>query len=234
MPEIIPAIMPDSFLDIEDGVREISGVVPTVQIDVMDGKFVPGTTWPYGDEEFFEKIITQETTLPRWEKVNYEVDLMVSDPEKMAEDWIAAGASRVIIHSESNKDYKDIVRRLYGEYAIPDNPAGIEIALAVPFDSNTSVLEGIEDVVTTVQVMGISPVGVQGSQFQTKAYETIKEFRDTFANITISVDGGVKPHHISELIEAGADRIVMGSAIFGEDSPREALRTIMSDIDMIQ
>ena len=107
---------------------------------------------------------------------------------------------------------------------------GIELMLAVPFDSDPEIVSGVADKIDGIQVMGISPVGVQGSVFKLETIETIKKYRAAYPSLAISVDGGVKPELVQEILDAGADRMVMGSAIYGADDPRDELREIMSSV----
>src|SRR3990167_4611729 len=82
MVEIIPAIMPRSLVDLTEKMSLVKGLVPLVQIDVMDGVFVPEAGWPYtaGGPQEFSKFSDEGEGLPFWEEVDVEVDLMVSDP----------------------------------------------------------------------------------------------------------------------------------------------------------
>jgi len=234
MAEIIPAVMPIEYIDVQDASNQVAGLVSFVQIDVMDGVFVQDRTWPRQNDDVLQSLIEQKRSLPNWERIDYEVDLMVSNPEEVAEQWFSAGAARVIVHSQSSDDYKGIVERLSNTYAMPGNLVSAEVGIAVPFDADVSVLEGIAEYVSVVQVMGISPVGVQGSEFKPRALQTISEFREVYPDLAISVDGGVKPELMGDLISAGVNRIVMGSAIFDTDVPRDELKNILKEVDVIE
>src|SRR3989344_8364619 len=108
--EIIPAIMPKSYDDLVEKMGLFAGVVPIVQLDIMDGKFVPERTWPYplARDPHFDAIVDQEEGMPAWEDVNFEVDLMIENPELMVPKWISAGVSRAIVHVESMGDFEKI------------------------------------------------------------------------------------------------------------------------------
>src|SRR3954470_14008050 len=101
--EIIPALLPKDFNEIEEKITMIVGLAPIVQIDICDGKFVQSTTWPYKRrDENFESIIREERGMPEWEEIDYEFDLMVKDPtEDEARQWLSAGAKRIVFHAES-------------------------------------------------------------------------------------------------------------------------------------
>jgi ribulose-phosphate 3-epimerase len=111
MIEIIPAVMPSSYDDLEDKLAAVAPHVKLVQIDIMDGVFVRSKSWPYlGDTASFEALLHEDAGMPFWEKLDFEVDLMVTHPETVIDDWITAGASRIIIHVESTNKIPDIVK----------------------------------------------------------------------------------------------------------------------------
>lgn len=227
MIEIIPAILPEDIDDLKEKLSLISGIAPLAQIDVCDGKFTPTKTWPYkkGVDESFLKIVTQEEGFPFWDSVDFEVDLMVKHPENIIDDWIAAGAKRLVVHIESTPDPLSLIRKIRQEYEhSSESFHGIEIGVALDIESSN---EEIYDLLNAVgeddefvsqidfaQFMGIENVGYQGEPFDERVIEKIRELRERFPEIIISVDGGVSLENASELIEAGANRLVSGSAIF--------------------
>jgi ribulose-phosphate 3-epimerase len=181
---------------------------------------VPSFTWPYKKKDnTFEQVIREDQGLPGWENVDYEFDLMVDHPEKVVEDWMAAGASRVIIHVEAKGDVAEAVDKLTSK---------IEVGLALNIDTPISVLDdpklGIkEGKVQFIQCMGIDNVGFQHQDFDDKVIDKIKAIKKAFPGILVSVDGGVSLDNATDLIEAGADKLVIGSAIFGSESALSAI-----------
>lgn len=212
--EIIPAILPKTFKEVEEGAESILGLVKSVQVDICDGKFAPNPTWPYKKhDDSFEMIIREEQGLPGWEKLDYEFDLMVSSPEEVVDDWINAGATRLIIHAES-EGVAETVKKLEGR---------IEIGLALNIDTPISAVEQFKDKIKFVQCMGIRKVGFQGQVFDEGVIEKIKEIKANYPELLVSVDGGVSLDNANALIEAGADRLVVGSAIFGSENVIDSL-----------
>ena len=211
MAEIIPAIMPQDYDDLLEKVNLFVEVVPFVQLDIMDGKFVPERTWPYPLERdpHFGMIVDQEEGMPRWEDIDFEIDLMVENPEFMVPKWVMAGARRVIVHVESMKDFETI------RSAVPDGL--IELGLAINTTTPLSVVEPYVDRVDFVQCMGITNIGYQGQAFDERVLGKLRVFRETFPSIVLSVDGGVSLDIAPKLIEAGANRLVSGSAIWQSD-----------------
>ncbi len=213
--EIIPAILPKNFREIAEKIEQIIGLVPIVQIDICDGKYVPTTTWPYWKEdENFKAIINEERGMPEWEKINYEFDLMIKDiSEEEIKKWIMAGAERIILHIESKEDLNSIIDTISGL---------VEIGIAVNMDTSIDKIKKYINKVQYIQVMGIRKAGFQGQNLENASIEKIKEIRKEFPVAIIQVDGGVSIDNAEILKEAGADRLVAGSAIFESENVFEA------------
>lgn len=212
--EIIPAVMPRSLNDLEEHVSRVSGSAPWMQIDVMDGKFVRGKTWPYisFDAKAFE---FEFEGLPNWEEVDYEFDLMVKNPEKEIERFVMIGASRIILHVESTE--------LISEAITLAKEKDLEVGLALNIDTPNDVLEKFIPDIDFVQFMGIATIGLQGEPFDSRVIEKISSFRKKFPDVIISVDGGVSLSNVRALVDAGANRLVSGSAIFKNDDTHGAI-----------
>lgn len=214
--EIIPAILPKDFTEVEEKMGLVQGLTKNVQIDICDGQFVQNATWPYKkQDDSFEKILREEIGLPGWEKTNFEIDLMVNHPEKVIEDWVIAGAQRIIIHAEAKGDVAGAISSLDGR---------VEIGLALAMETSLDLIESYQDKIQCVQLMGIDHIGFQGQHFDEKVIERVREVKSKYPDLSISVDGGVSLETAPLLIEAGANRLVVGSAIFGSDNPIEALQ----------
>lgn len=222
MIEIIPAIMPKNFEDIKDKVGVVRDYVKTVQVDLCDGKFVHKTTWPFNDRDAdsLDDILSEREGMPYWENINYELDLMVIDGITNFESYAKLGAKRIVFHvSENEIDlFVDFFEGL--DMYIRDS---IEIGIAFEVHYDIDRYSKIISMVDFVQCMGIAQIGLQGEPFDLKTLENIKILRDKFFDIIISVDGGVNLKSAQMLIEAGVDRLVVGSAIFADISPIDAI-----------
>lgn len=235
MIEIIPAVIPKNLEDLKDHLDMVVGHVPLVQVDVVDGRFVPSKSWPYhlnGYDDYFKSILAENEGLPFWEKLDYEIDLMVIDPEKDARDWIMAGARRIVIHIESPVDVKDILRRLNKEYdSVKNSLLGVEIGVAINIDTpNEKVYELMDELdqngaplTDFVQFMGIRKIGYQGQIFDNAVLDKIAEFHEKYPGAIISVDGGVGEDNAQKLIDVGVTRLICGSAVFGSNNPLETI-----------
>lgn len=207
MVEIIPAIISKSFEDLKEKIKLVEPYVKWVQIDIMDGKFVPNTSWNRPEELASLKS-----------EVFFEAHLMISEPEKHVEKWIDAGIKRIIFHIEATLNPYAIIQKCrkgkveVGVAINPETPIeGIESLLKSDFNSSVEVR--LQQPIDMVLVMGVTP-GFGGQEFKREVLEKIKALRRSRPHLTIEVDGGMNPATAKKAVEAGANVIVAGSYIF--------------------
>jgi ribulose-phosphate 3-epimerase len=226
MIEIIAAVMPTSTIDLQSKLAEVAGHISVVQIDVMDGKFVKNVSWPYTeDEEYFQGILNEDEGLPYWDQFDFEVDLMVVRPEEVINDWITAGVRRIVVHQESTDNLEKILTDFRTRFPKSEQPDVFdsEIGIAQNIDTPITSIFPFLDRVDFVQLMGIDMIGEQGNQFDERVLDKIRALREYAPETIISVDGGVSFETAPELIAAGVNRLVIGSAIFKSE---DAVATI--------
>ncbi len=221
--------MPKRFSDIEQDIEQVVGVTPIVQIDLCDGIFVPNRTWPfeghgtkdkaYMDDQDMKGLLTEDIGMPAWETVDYELDLMVRDPATILPDLMPIGPKRITVHLASLTNPAEFFAQLDNFYKVQ-----IEIGLAITSESDMDVVASLVPEVSYIQCMGIENVGFQHQEFNTKILDTIRTLRAQFPILPISVDGAVNDETIEGLIEAGATRLVIGSAIWESETPGEMVR----------
>lgn len=239
MVEIIPAILPTDLEDLRDKMAQVSGLTPLVQIDICDGKFVPNKTWPYvkGGMDEFARITAEDEGFPFWNSLDFEIDLMVKKPEEVVDSWVRAGAKRLVLHIESAKNILDTIEKLRAEYGTAkEETFGLEIGVALniqtPNEEVYEILDLLDEegnsIIDFVQFMGIDHVGFQGQEFDDRVLEKISDLRGEYPNIPISVDGGVSFDNASDLISAGATKLISGSAIFESDDVAKAIHDLAS------
>ena len=213
--EIIPAILPKDFADLESHVAKVKGLVPLVQVDICDGQFTPSPSWPYKKHDSnFNAIVKEDRGLPFWEEVEYEFDLMVNDVEDAILDYVAAGASRIVLHAESKGDIAKAIEMLQGK---------VEIGLALNIDTSIDIIEPYKTKIQHIQLMGIDSIGFQGQIFDKKVVKKIKEVKERYPNLLVQIDGGVSLETAPLLKAAGVDRLIIGSAIFEAENVVEAI-----------
>ena len=233
MIDVIPAIIPESFEDLKEKMSEVKGLVKIIQMDVCDGKFVPSKCWPYAnDDGEFQNILKEDDGFPFWQDMDFEADLMIKNPELGgAEDMIKAGAKRIIIHIESSDKILDFVKKLRKEYGYFGEAAvTVEIGIGIGVNTPNAVLDKYlkadidgRTLADFVQFMGIEKIGYQGQEFDERVLIKIKDLRKKFPQAIISVDGGVNFENAHDLVEAGVNRLVSGSALYGSENIKEAI-----------
>ena len=227
--EIVPTVMPTSYKDFIKKIEKVAPFVDTIQIDVMDGKFVPSTSWPYefeADEENnidpdWNKYISQDEGLPEWDLHTYEVDLMVKDQIGEAQKWVSAGVDRVIFHIEAFD--KEMFPEKIKEEILKIKEQGVEISMALIPSTPNSILDNYLDVLDSVQFMGINKIGFQGQDFAPEVLEKISELHAKKPELPISVDGGVSFKTVRDLANVGAVRLASGSTIFKAESAERVI-----------
>lgn len=218
MVEIIPAIMPKSFDDLTEKMGLFAGVVPLVQLDIMDGNFVPARTWPYPKDSHFDAIMREDEGMPEWETLDFEADLMIKNPELYVSKWVLAGARRIIVHVEGVSDFAKIREAV---------PVGmVELGLALNTTTPVSAVEPYLDRVDFVQCMGIARIGFQGEAFDERVLGHLRALRGAHPSLPLSVDGAVNYDTARTLVEAGATRLVSGSAILQSADVSSAVETL--------
>lgn len=219
MIQIIPAVIPGNLIDLRQKVNLVKDYVKWVQIDVMDGDFVSSVSWPYETEDLgeFQNMVSLGERLPFADELSYEIDLMVSNPETEIQKWYMLGVRRFLIHIESVES-SDVLEHIFVKA-----PPGAQIGVALSMGTGVDLLEPILSEVSVVQFMGIDKIGYQGQPFNKKVIDSIKELRKLSKDVIISVDGGVSLSTAPALVEAGAQRLVSGSAIFGSGNIASAI-----------
>lgn len=238
MVEILPAIIPESFEDLQDKMSVVNGLVETVQVDICDGKFVPSKSWPYihDREGEFQKLIHESDGFPFWDSLDFEIHLMVEEPQTVAEDWIRVGAKRIVLHIESSHDILNFVKKLRDEYGYSEGSVfSIEIGIALKMETPINLLDVFltpdasgKTLIDFVQFMGIQKIGFQQQGFDDAVLEKIQDLRKKYPTIPISVDGGVDFENASALVDAGATRLVSGSALYESEDIKEAIEEMQN------
>jgi ribulose-phosphate 3-epimerase len=255
--EIIPALLPEDFEHLAEEIefvrRAAAKTAGYVQIDVVDGFFAPTKTWPYNNLEdvAWKKIITQDEGLPSWDKVDFEIDLLVKDQLGAANDWINAGATRLIGHLEAfDKNFTDdITLETYTEMSQSDDyifdldeqkllaflnlkhEVGVQIVLSLNPSTNAKILDNYLSEIDGVQFMGNDKVGYHGVELDEKVLDKISALREKMPELPIGIDIGVTFKTLVQLAEAGVTRFSSGSVIL--NSP-DTIKTIDDMLEVIQ
>lgn len=213
---LLPSLLAADFsqLDRELDRIEVAGV-DHLHLDIMDGHYVPNISFGPG---LIEKL------RPRT-KLFFDAHLMVEEPDPFLEDFQKAGCDLVTVHLEASTH---IHRTLQAIHAL-----GMKAGLALNPGTSTDGLSYLMDELDLILVMSVNP-GFGGQSFIPSALKKIKDIRQKIdrsgRKIILEVDGGIKKDNVEEVIRAGADWLVAGSAVFSpgktETNAREFLEII--------
>ena len=202
MVKIAPSMLGADFGDMRRAAELVAPESSYLHMDVMDGHFVPNLTMGSDLVKALKGIAP------------LDVHLMITDPCDFIDDFCEAGADIISVHIEANKP-KEALQLIKSK----NIKAGIALNPSTP-------KEAIEDVVSEadmVLVMSVEP-GYCGQSFHENAIDRVKEYREKYPDKLIEVDGGVSTSNSEKLIQAGADILVAGSAVFNSEDPLQTIK----------
>ena len=213
-----PSILSADFARLGENVKEaVAALGPKdyLHIDVMDGLFVPSISFGFPVIKSIRKITN----------ATFDVHLMIEDPIRYIEAFSEAGADLITVHVEACKDVKATLR------AISD--LGLKCGLSINPETPVDQLKNYLPDVDMILLMTVHP-GFGGQAYIDSVTDKIKKLRamvdDSGYDIDIEVDGGIYAHNIRMVIEAGANVIVCGSAVFNGNIT-ENINTLKSVFD---
>ena len=209
---LAPSILSADFARLGEALAQIDeGGAAWVHLDVMDGHFVPNLTI---GPPVIKSLRPQSTRI-------FDAHLMISNPDKYVEAFAAAGCNRITVHYEACTHLDRVVSQIGEAGAL----AGVSLNPHTP----VSVLEDILHKLHLVLIMSVNP-GFGGQKFIPRAVKRIREVaamrqaQGLEKQLLIQVDGGINESTLPQVIEAGADVVVIGSAIFDQSDATAATR----------
>jgi ribulose-phosphate 3-epimerase len=208
--DIAPSILSADFARLGEEIEAVTrGGATILHVDVMDGHFVPNLTVGLP----VVKSIAQGTELP------IDAHLMISEPGRYAQQFVEAGASMVSVHVEADAH----LHRTLASIKAAGAQAGVVLNPATPVESLSEALAFADYVL----VMSVNP-GFGGQKFISTSIDKVRRLRrmidERNLETRIEIDGGIDLQNIASVVEAGAEIIVAGSAIFGADDPAAAVQ----------
>jgi len=204
---VVPAILTDDPTALETMARQAESFTDYVQIDIMDGHFVPSrsVTWE------------QIAGLPG--RLKWEAHLMVMQPEKYLEGFKQAGARRIVFHHEATTSPHEVISGVRN--------LGLEVGLAVNPETPVSAIAPCINEVDSILLLTVTP-GFYGSKFIPEVMDKVAELRSIRSGIEIGVDGGIKESNIREIASAGVDYVCVGCAVFLQPDPAGSYHHLQS------
>lgn len=210
MIKLAPSILSADFAKLLEDVRKVeSAGCEYLHIDVMDGHFVPNIT--------LGPLVVKSL---KKENINmvFDAHLMIENPDQYIEEFVKAGCDIITVHQEACVHLHRTIQNIKSHGI----KAGVVLNPATPVDTIKHVLPDLD----MVLLMSVNP-GFGGQSFIPCVLDKTKELKAIIdsqgLNIDIEVDGGISPKNVAEVVQAGANVIVAGSAIFGSDDIQETV-----------
>lgn len=217
--ELSPSMLSADFTKLGEQIQEIENAgVKWLHIDVMDGAFVPSIS-------FGMPVIA---SIRKQTNLFFDVHLMIEEPGRYIQDFKKSGADMLTIHVEACKHLDSTLRLI--------KAAGMKVGVALNPATPLCTLEHVLNLVDMVLIMTVNP-GFGGQKYITNCTEKVRKLRQMITeaglDVDIQVDGGVNAATISNVLEAGANIIVAGSAVFGDHIPERVkeLQDIMKQYE---
>jgi ribulose-phosphate 3-epimerase len=204
---VIPAILTEEADVFNKMVRQAVDYTDYVQVDIMDGQFVPS------------RSITWEQIKAMPAGLKWEVHLMVKNPEVYLADYKKTGASKAIFHFEAVSDPEKVIKAV--------RTLEIEVGLAINPETSIARIQPLVDQIDSVLFLSVHP-GFYGAKFIPEVLDKVVELRRLRPELNIGIDGGVKENNISQIAKTGVNEICVGSAILKQANPGTAYRKLLS------
>jgi ribulose-phosphate 3-epimerase len=204
MIEIEASILSADFMRLGEQAREAEMAgVDGIQVDIMDGRFVPNIT--FGPD--IVRALRNEV------KVKIDAHLMIVEPERYVKEFSKAGAHRLFVHQEACTHLDRVIDTI--------RELGMEAGVAINPGTSPDVLEEVLDIVDIIQIMTVNP-GFGGQEFIASQVDKIRRLREILDkrgyNTPITVDGGINTQTAPLVVNAGATVLVAGSSIYNKDA----------------
>jgi len=202
---VVPSVLTKDPEDLERRIRILEPLVEAIQIDIMDGEFVPNTSVEVED---VQKVAPQKPM---------EIHLMVKHPMEYVQPFADIGAFRIIFHIESDDNAADVIKEIRKLNMEP----GVALNPPTPVEKIKPFLNSVD----VVLVMGVNP-GFQGQKFIPEVLSKVKAVKQIRPELVIEVDGGVNAETAPALVAADVDILNVGSYLFKQPSVEDNWETM--------
>lgn len=219
MVKLSPSILSADFGSLLEDVKKVEAAgVEYLHIDIMDGHFVPNISFG----PMVMKAISGKTDLVK------DVHLMIENPDQYVEDFVKAGADIIVVHQEACPHLHRSIQNI--------KSFGVKAGVSLNPGTSLSTIEEVLADLDMVLIMSVNP-GFGGQSFIESQLDKIRRLRQMITerglDIDIEVDGGIKASNVAKVVEAGANVIVAGSAIFGADDINDAVKAFRTEISSV-
>lgn len=204
--QVVPAILTDNPQTLEALVRQTESFTHYAQFDIMDGKFVPSRSIVWQDIQRLSPGL------------DWEVHLMVAQPEDCFEGFRKAGARKIVFHYEATPSPQKLVREI--------REIGLQAGIALNPETPISAVMPLVPEVDSVLFLSVNP-GFYGAKFIPEVLDKIRKFREAQPGCETGIDGGIKEGNIADIARSGVDVIYVGSAIFLQPDPAASFRRLV-------
>lgn len=216
--KLAPSILSADFSNLLGDIKKVEEAgCDMLHIDVMDGHFVPNITIG----PLIMESLKGKTNLP------FDVHLMIENPDKYIPQFAKAGADIISVHSEACIHLHRTIQ------FIKDH--NVKAAVAINPATPLNVIENVLEDLDMVLVMSVNP-GFGGQSFIESSIGKIRTLRKMIEerglNVDIQVDGGIKVDNVKRVVDAGANIIVAGSAIFGSKNISETVKQFRESVEL--
>ena len=219
MVKIAPSILSADFSKLLEDVKRVEDAgVEYLHIDIMDGHFVPNIS--------FGPMVMG--SLKGKTNLVFDVHLMIENPDDYIDDFIKAGADIITVHVEACIHLHRTIQLIKSK--------GVKVGVSLNPSTSLSTIEEVLEELDMVLIMSVNP-GFGGQSFIESSLNKIKRLKEMIENknlsIDIEVDGGIKVSNVKKVVEAGANVIVAGSAVFSAEDINQRVRDFRKEIEGI-